>query len=246
MVATVIVLLSMCEIYVKKNKLFYILLCILFIAFSFKAKAYLFIAVYGYLKFFYNKRLSLKVLGLVICIAIAFVLVNDKFIFYWSGSGTYTARRAMFECGFIVANDHFPFGVGYGNFGSYVSADYYPQYYYIYGLSNVWGLTPDRVDFTSDHFWPIIIGESGYLGLILYSLMLYFMFKTIKKYSNRKTFIGCIIPFVYLFAASTAESSFVNNYSSLFGIIIVFNFCNYNFAFGGMYDENIVCNPWPI
>lgn len=80
-----------------------------------------------------------------------------------------------------IANDYIPFGVGFGRFASPVSVNnHYSPVYRQYGIDKVYGIRqePDgRVLFAYDLFWPMILGETGYLGLLLYLLILYFTFK---------------------------------------------------------------------
>jgi hypothetical protein len=70
-----------------------------------------------------------------------------------------------------VALAHFPFGAGFGRFGSAIARQNYSPEYYDLGYPQVWGLGPtaENGKFLTDTFWPAIVGEAGFLGFIFYA-----------------------------------------------------------------------------
>jgi hypothetical protein len=70
-----------------------------------------------------------------------------------------------------VALQHFPFGAGFGRFGSAIARQNYSPEYYALGYPGVWGLGPtaESGKFLTDTFWPAIMGEAGFLGFVLYA-----------------------------------------------------------------------------
>jgi O-antigen ligase len=68
----------------------------------------------------------------------------------------------------LIARDYFPLGTGLASFGSHASRIYYSSVYFEYGLSNVWGLSPQFSGFITDTFWPMVVGEGGVVSLISY------------------------------------------------------------------------------
>lgn len=89
---------------------------------------------------------------------------------YWT-AGHRQARVLLYEKSVQVAADYFPLGAGLGRYGSWMSRVHYSPLYEQYGLSGVWGLRPDMDHFINDAFWPMILGETGVLGLALYGWM---------------------------------------------------------------------------
>jgi hypothetical protein len=86
------------------------------------------------------------------------------------GSHSQAARTLLTLRSFDVAGAHFPFGAGFGRYGSFLAGvDYSPEYYAA-GLDEVYGLmpTPPYNTFLTDTFWPAILGESGYVGALCY------------------------------------------------------------------------------
>jgi hypothetical protein len=74
------------------------------------------------------------------------------------------ARVALYEGAVAIAGDHFPLGVGFGRYGSWVSRTEYSDVYYEYGLDRTYGLGPEYPAFITDSFWPEILGEAGVVG----------------------------------------------------------------------------------
>jgi hypothetical protein len=94
------------------------------------------------------------------------------------------ARYIMYLTSIDIANDFFPFGAGIGRFGSHLSAVYYSPIYELYGLSTIHGMTKEDHNFLLDTFWPMILGETGWIGLLVYSLMIIVIFRTLVRYMN--------------------------------------------------------------
>lgn len=86
------------------------------------------------------------------------------------GSSQTSARSQLYETGVKIADQHAPFGVGFGRFASAPSRDYYSDVYDLYGLSRVWGLSREFPRFIADTSWPSVMGETGYGGLAVFIL----------------------------------------------------------------------------
>jgi hypothetical protein len=80
-----------------------------------------------------------------------------------------TARARLYTTGEGIAQEDFPFGVGFGRFASYPSRLEYSPVYYQYNLASVYGLEPrGTTNFIDDTSWPSVVGETGYGGLLIY------------------------------------------------------------------------------
>lgn len=102
------------------------------------------------------------------------------------------ARTRMTLDSFRLAIQHFPFGVGFGRFGSSVAADHYSPVYVKLDYDNVYGLaSPNNPHnhgrFLTDTQWPAIVGESGILGAFCFAAGLWLIFSTFKKASRDAT-----------------------------------------------------------
>ncbi len=94
------------------------------------------------------------------------------------------ARVVLYETSFKILIDYFPFGVGFGKFASPTTQQYQSKIYADYGIDNVYGLSYGEYDgglFMADTFWPMIFGETGILGTVLYILILSYCFKPFVK-----------------------------------------------------------------
>lgn len=91
------------------------------------------------------------------------------------------ARNALYITSVDIAKDYFPFGAGFGRYGGWISAKYYSPLYDEYDLSRVYGMTEEKTSFTCDTFWPMVLGETGFIGLALYAGILISFVKTLYK-----------------------------------------------------------------
>lgn len=78
------------------------------------------------------------------------------------------ARNALYITSLKIAEDYFPFGVGLGRYGSWMSRVHYSPIYKEYKLSTIFGLSSEKPNFINDTFWPMVLGETGVLGLFFY------------------------------------------------------------------------------
>jgi len=109
---------------------------------------------------------------------------NTEYLAYVGNEGH--VRIGMYLASFNIANDFFPFGSGFGSFGSLASiSGGYSELYYTYGVDGIGSNSEMAVAEGShtllDTFWPHIIAELGYIGSFLYiSLYLYPCYKALK------------------------------------------------------------------
>ncbi len=75
-------------------------------------------------------------------------------------------RIALYTASLAIGRDHFPLGGGIGRFGSHLSRDDYSPLYERYGLNQVALLRPDDPQAATDAFWPMVLGETGWVGFI--------------------------------------------------------------------------------
>jgi hypothetical protein len=100
--------------------------------------------------------------------------------------GMDNARTRMTVDSVTLALQHFPFGVGFGRFGSAIARDNYSIEYLRLGYDNVYGLgSPNNPNnhgrFLTDTQWPAIVGETGLVGALFFIAGLWRMFATFRK-----------------------------------------------------------------
>lgn len=217
-VAYMIVILFLSYISIKENRRIYIGLDLFLILLSFKSKAFIFIALFlGYCVFKDERMKNIKILKLfiiTICIVFSVYFFYDKYVFY---TETYeeSARSVLITKSFVIANHYMPFGTGFATYGSYPSTINYSIVYNEFGVSGIHGLSQANPKYISDNFWPMIVGQGGYVSLFIYIMLLIIVIKDAIKNKSIS-----IILLMYMIVASLAESAFVNNYGALYGILI--------------------------
>jgi len=81
-------------------------------------------------------------------------------------------RVLLYGAGLEIAQHEFPLGAGMGRYGSWMSRVHYSPLYDEYDLSHVRGLSREHPFYTTDTFWPMVLGETGFLGALLWIAML--------------------------------------------------------------------------
>lgn len=169
-----------------------------------------------------NKKISFS--KLFVIGALLFVVFFRQFSYYFFSDGF--ARKELTVKSICIANDHFPFGAGFGSYGSYYSTVNYSPVYYMYGLNNVWGLSPNYSAYATDTFWPMVIGQFGYIGAILYLVIIVLIFLKIQNdftVDNKYYYCSKILCFSYLIISSIAETAFVNPLAIPLALLLGFN-----------------------
>ncbi|HEX5045291.1 MAG TPA: hypothetical protein VFV75_20510 [Candidatus Polarisedimenticolaceae bacterium] len=133
------------------------------------------------------------------------------------------ARNAMYLTSFRIACDTFPLGAGFGVFGGYTSRLFYSPVYYEYGLSKVWGLSPENDHFIMDAFWPHVLGQFGFIGLAAYLALLALLWIPVLRVmrqpgstARRILAFVCVLGFAEALVESTAQSVFETTLSAFF------------------------------
>jgi hypothetical protein len=114
---------------------------------------------------------QLLVLAVVVPIAVVLLfgplqmLLSLTYDDYIVGAGS-SARTVLTADSFSLAVQHFPFGAGFGRFGSEVAAVNYSPEYLVRGYPGIYGLGTTRLtgQFLTDTEWPAVVGETGVLG----------------------------------------------------------------------------------
>lgn len=213
LVSSCIFLISTMIFFEKKIDYKYICILLFIIATTLRMKAFLFIIVFLIITLYVNKtnkKITFSKIGVIMCVC--FFIAYDQIEYYFFTSDD-IARGVLLETSIKIANDHFPVGAGFGTFASYFSATNYSPIYAKYNIKDVHGLTKENPSFISDSFWPMLIGQFGYIGAILYLICIVLILVKIQKnfsIENKYKYIAKISILAYLMISSTSESAFVN------------------------------------
>ena len=229
LVFSFIPLLSVLSINWKKNKV-YIAFVLVIIASSLRSKGLAIVGAYLCLLMILSRNGKIKLYQIAIIAVCAIYIGWDAFIIYYGDavSGGGYARYELQTNSVLIANDLFPLGAGFGTFGSNASGQYYSPLYFQYGLSDVWGLQPTNYSFISDTFWPTIIVQFGWIGLILFcSILICVFLGARRRIASKSQSLAIMTPLAYLLISSTAEPAFFNTCAPLLAVCIAAYGSNY-------------------
>lgn len=146
-----------------------------------------------------------------VILAVAAMAGLYQLVSYYYMMGVESARAVLTIGGPFLAIDHFPFGTGWGTYGSSASIDPYSPVYGMYRMAGVWGLSPDFPDFICDTFWPMVLGQCGFFGFAAFiGVLVLFIRKLLTLKKDRCAYASALVPLLYLFVSSSSESAFVN------------------------------------
>lgn len=191
------------------NNIFYIILMGIVAFTTQRSKVIAFLVVLMllyYLIIIREKRIKVSLVPVILIVA---VLVGYEQISTYLSNPEW-ARTALMNKSIEVANDHFPIGSGFGTFATWNSGVSYSPLYYKYGLSHIWGLSPDMYLFVGDTYWPAIIAQFGYLSLGLVIYIIIQIYKKISISKNKYQYLSQISILIYLLILSTSETSFMS------------------------------------
>lgn len=207
--------------YLNKNKLF--LIFVLFVGLLSLRVKYFGFFILALIFIYYGKELfkiPRKTFLIVIALLLIFValIFKNQFQMYFTFDELETSwsRAIILFYSFKIGNDFFPLGTGFGTFSSHFSGKYYSWVYEMYGIDKVYGISRIYWEFVSDQFWPMVLGQFGYLGLlsfvgVIYNYFMLFL-RRIKKSVNKSNY--SYIPFLgllLLLVDSSTDAIFTQN-----------------------------------
>jgi hypothetical protein len=81
-----------------------------------------------------------------------------------------SARSRITFGSLTVSAEHFPWGAGFGRYGSFLAAQFYSPEYRALGWSGIYGVGEGELgQFLMDTQWPALLGETGWFGTIAYA-----------------------------------------------------------------------------
>ena len=221
--AVCIFLLCSFILFYKKLNTKYTYILMLIILTTLRMKAIGFLVVFSLICLFViktNKQITFSKITIVAIVCIFAVYNQIEYYFFETND---SARQVLLVTSFKIANDHFPFGAGFGTYASHFSAQIYSPVYSLYNIQDTYGISRNNTSFISDSFWPMIIGQFGYIGSICYVISLIIILIKIQKsfkQEEKYKYIAKIMAFSYLIIASTSEAAFVNTISIPLAIVI--------------------------
>lgn len=206
------------------HSLIYIVLLLLLMASTLRSKAFgtavLFLILYYITQIIKEK---IKIRNVILLVGLCLLVGWSQIQYYFFSSiANVSARGVLLKNCFVIARDHFPFGTGFATYASYYSGVAYSPIYKKYGISLIYGIQQNNYNFISDSFWPMIIGQNGYLGFIFFIAVLIILFRKIQRLKNvnKDIYLAALFSFTYLCISSMAESAFVNSFAIPLGCVL--------------------------
>lgn len=156
----------------RQLKMLFLILAAIVWAFTLRTRAFLYIAMFFLLYWLlvvkgYEIKLNWKTVLVAVVAMLIFSL--DQIETYFGNEKT--ARYWFLDRGIYTMQKYFPFGAGFSCYGTDAALKYYAKLYIRYGFSRVWGLSPTQPYFAHDNYWPAIMAQFGFFGLIVMILI---------------------------------------------------------------------------
>lgn len=195
----------------RQLKFLFIVVAAIVWAFTLRTRAFLYIVIFFALYWLLVvKEKQIKMNWKTILLMGVFLLIFslDQIDTYFGENKT--ARYWLLHYGFRTMNRYFPFGAGFSCYGTDAAAKYYALLYMYYGFYNIWGLSPSYSPFARDNYWPAIMGQFGYFGLITVVLIVVRWVKDIlsRTKGNKYSYLAGFFVVVTQVASSAAEATF--------------------------------------
>jgi len=205
----------------------WIISLIFLIIFTGKMQSYIFVVIFlGFLSIRTYREKNLKISRLILIGFIGVLISLPKLVNYFATT-SYSPRKLLMTDGFGLALKYFPLGTGFATFGSVMASKDYSPLYYQLGYSNFYGMQPGGGlgSFLNDNWVASLIGQFGFLGTILFSIIIVrIYFLMIEYWGNEKIGLYLISGFTGLISIIIGSSFFTGASGALlmatFGIIV--------------------------
>lgn len=199
----------------------YRIICLGIICFTLRGKSIGFVMFY--IIFANMEKLirgKYRLLLLSLAAAGVFLASAGNFSTYYGDAES--ARSVLTQDSITLANEHFPVGLGFGTFGSSAASKYYSPVYVKLGYQNKYGMGYMTRSYLTDTFWPILLGEFGYVGTLFYvAMILLITLQVIRvRVKNKGAMIAGISAMSYLLICSMAATAFFNPIAVLYAVVI--------------------------
>lgn len=170
--------------------------------------------------YFIKLRIKSKIF-LYLCVLLALVLVGyNQFSYYYSN--TDQTRYIVTYNSLRLANEEFPFGTGFASYGTNMARQYYSPLYLQLGYDSIWGLNQENDEFLSDQFWPAVLSQFGWIGTLLFILLLYEIYQLIKRTAQKDIYgyTAALLIFIYEIIAAFGEMAYFSPIAVIVFIIL--------------------------
>ena len=218
---SILVLCALLIVLSKKYDLKYILIAIVQMILTLKGPSIIWSVSILFILYYFNRDRE-KIDNGVYVVLLLFCIVFGQFQIQNYFLNDTAPRIVLLNYGLKTALAYFPLGSGFATYGSPVAASYYSPLYQLYGFNNKYGMSKTDTSFLNDNYWPTIIGQFGFLGLIIALIIFvnffYFVMKSNLRKKLKAVTISCLL---YIAIHSLGSSIFTTNATLILFMIMV-------------------------
>jgi hypothetical protein len=205
---------------INRKNIVYVISGFLILFIGSRGGAYATMALFCALKFLLGKKRNIKIRSFIVPGILAAYFARIQIIKYFFTS-TEVPRTRLWHDGINLFVQHFPFGMGYGSFGSEAAERYYSPVYYSLGYNYIWGFAPGANLFLNDNFWPMVLVEFGICGVFIFVYVLYQLFTIIRdNFINWDKYLLGVSLFGYVVFVTFASASITGTNGFFEGVIL--------------------------
>lgn len=206
-------------VYKEKNKHMYIysIIAILTVLFTLRGATFGLILVFFYLIIIIkdNRTFKIKFYHIGIAGILALAIGKNQVVYYLLKE---SPRSIMLGNSFKVALRFFPLGSGFATYGSDQAFKNYSSLYREFGYNSIYWLSQKGGYAANDNFWPMIIGQFGFLGIIIYGMLIKIQFDyVLKNQVNKEIKVIQIVLYVLIIISSLGNAIF----TSVSGMMVI-------------------------
>jgi len=165
----------------------------------------------------------------LLAVFVAIILIAYNQITYYYSKESYDkgiTRSVLTVTSFEIARDAFPIGSGYASFASYYSGVFYSDIYEKYEINEIEGINEYDISFIADTYWPMVIGQFGFVGAGLMLIIIFNFYRLIIKLflkseiMLKRYYVSAILLLTALCIDSTSDAIFSQNRGVISFIIL--------------------------
>lgn len=214
--------LIICVFTIHKHRNFniYLIIAIVQLVFTTKGISIVTAGAMIIILYYVRKKDELNVKSIILIICTSVVLGSYQISEYLMNDVAPRAR--FFKYGIITALSYFPLGSGFATYGSDMAAKYYSPLYIQFGFNSLYGMNSLDHSFLNDNYWPMVMGQFGFVGLLLGLIIVYRFFRIIQDTQLGKLEKAILLSaFVYMVVASIGTSIFTTSATIILGLGII-------------------------
>lgn len=198
----------------KTSHSVWLIICCFILIMTLKTRAMILAAIFISLYIFAKRKRKVNSVAVAIVIVfLSFLIGFSQFEFYFMNPNAPRQRFVMVSMDLV--RRYFPFGTGFGTFGSAGAAKYYSPIYYEYGFDQLWGMTSDNPMYLNDNYFPMIFAQMGFfVGLLFIILLIVYFYNLYISSKNKSKLIQYGVLFYIIdLLFSSIQSSYLAHYS---------------------------------